>query len=65
MTTPIIIACCIVIPLVLLTVYGTVRTSYTDKKRKVYEEQEKIRTYGNQINEETKKNINEKKKFIY
>jgi hypothetical protein len=54
-----------VIPLVLLTVYGTVRTSYTDKKRKVYEEQEKIRTYGNQINEETRKNINEKKKFIY
>ena len=75
MTTSIIIAllspvgimiiCCFVIPLVLLTVYGTVRTSYTDKKRKVYEEQEKIRTYGNQINEETRKNINEKKKFIY
>ena len=65
MTTLIIIAYCIVIPLVLLTVYGTVRTSYTDKKRKVYEEQEKIRTYGNQINEETRKNINEKKKFIY
>ena len=61
MTTPIIIACCIVIPLVLLTVYGTVRTSYTDKKRKVYEEQEKIRTYGDQINKETRKNINKKK----
>ena len=27
--------------------------------------QEKIRTYGDQINEETRKNINEKKKFIY
>ena len=75
MTTSIIIAllspvgimiiCCFVVPLVLLTVYGTVRTSYTDKKRKVYEEQEKIRTYGDQINEETRKNINEKKKFIY
>ena len=61
----IMIICCFVIPLVLLTVYGTVRTSYTDKKRKVYEEQEKIRTYGDQINEETRKNINEKKKFIY
>ena len=53
------------IPLVLLTVYGTARISYTDKKRKVYEEQEKIRTYGDQINKETRKNINEKKKFIY
>ena len=71
MTTPIIIAlstpvgimiiCCFVIPLVLLTVYGTVRTSNSDKKRKVYEEQEKIRTYGDQINEETRKNINEKR----
>ena len=67
LSTPvgIMIICCFVIPLVLLTVYGTVRTSYTDKKGKVYEEQEKIRTYGDQINEETRKNINEKKKFIY
>ena len=67
LSTPvgIMIICCFVIPLVLLTVYGTVRTSYADKKRKAYEEQEKIRTYGDQINEETRKNINEKKKFIY
>ena len=65
MTTLIIIACCFVIPLVLLTVYGTARASYTDKTRKVYEEQEKIRAYGDQINKETRKNINEKKKFIY
>ena len=36
------------------------------KKRKAWEEeQEKIRTYGDQINKETRKNINEKKKFIY
>ena len=63
MTTPIIIACCIVIPLSLLSVAFI--TDYKDKKRKVYEEQEKIRTYGDQINEETRKNINEKKKFIY
>jgi len=41
-------------------------TDYKDKKRKVWkEEQEKIRTYGDQINEETRKNTNEKKKFIY
>jgi len=64
MTTPIIIACCIVIPLVLLTVYGT--AEYKDKKRKAWkEEREKIRTYGDQINKETRKNLNEKKKFIY
>jgi len=67
LSTPvgIMIICCIVIPLVLLTVYSTVKTSYTDKERKVYEEQEKIRTYGDQINKETRKNISEKKKFIY
>ena len=64
MTTPIIIACCIVIPLSLLSVAFI--TDYKDKKIKVWkEEQEKIRTYGDQINEETKKNINEKKKSIY
>jgi len=63
MTTPIIIACCIVIPLSLLSVAFI--TDYKDKKRKIHEEQEKIRTYGNQINKETRKNINEKKKFIY
>jgi len=40
-------------------------TDYKDKKRKIHEEQEKIRTYGNQISKETRKNINEKKKFIY
>ena len=63
MTTPIIIACCIVIPLSLLSVAFI--TDYKDKKRKIYEAQEKIRTYGDQINEETRKNTNEKKKFIY
>jgi len=60
------IICCFVIPLVLLTVYGTARASYTDKTRKVWEEERgKIRAYGDQINKETRKNINEKKKFIY
>ena len=64
MTTPIIIACCILITLSLLSV--ALITDYKDKKRKVWkEEQEKIRTYGDQINEETRKNTNEKKKFIY
>ena len=58
--TPIII-CCIAIALVLLTGYGTLRTSYIDKKRKAHEERQKITTYGDQINEETRKNINEKK----
>ena len=62
--TPIII-CCIAIALVLLTGYGTLKTSYIDKKRKAHEERQKIATYGDQINEETRKNINEKKKFIY
>ena len=51
------------IPLSLLSVAFI--TDYKDKKRKIYEEQEKIRTYGDQINEETRKNTNEKKKFIY
>ena len=64
MTTPIIIACCILITLSFLSV--ALITDYKDKKRKVWkEEQEKIRTYGDQINEETRKNTNEKKKFIY
>ena len=63
MTTPIIIVCCIVIPLGLLSVAFI--TDYKDKKRKIHKEQEKIRTYGDQINEETRKNTNEKKKFIY
>ena len=41
-------------------------TEYKDKKRKVWkEEQEKIRTYEDQINKETRKNINEKKQVIY
>ena len=44
--TPIII-CCIAIALVLLTGYGTLRTSYIDKKRKAHEERQKITTYGN------------------
>ena len=52
----------IVIPLGLLSVAFI---DYKDKKRKIHEEQEKIRTYGDQINKETRKNINEKKKFIY
>ena len=52
------------IPLSLLSVVFI--TEYKDKKRKAWkEEQEKIRTYGDQINKETRKNINEKKKFIY
>ena len=40
-------------------------TNYKDKKIKIHEDQEKIRTYGDQINKETRKNINEKRKFIY
>ena len=63
MTTPIIIICCILIPLGLLSVAFI--TDYKDKKRTTHKEQEKIRTYGDQINKETRKNINEKKKFIY
>ena len=63
MTTPIIIVCCIVITLGLLSVAFI--TDYKDKKRKIHEEHEKIRAYGDQINKETRKNINEIKKFTY
>ena len=64
MTTTIIIACCIVIPLGLLGIQ-LIYSKWTKKRKAWKEEQEKIRTYGDQINKETIKNINEKKKFIY
>ena len=52
MTTIAIIACCIIVPLGLLSV--PLINSYRNKKRKAQEEQEKIRVYGNKINEETR-----------
>ena len=64
MTTFTIIACCIVIPLGLLGI-PLIYSKRTKKRIAWKEEQEKIRTYGDQINKETRKNINEKKKFIY
>ena len=52
MTTFTIVACCIVIPLGLLSI--PLINSRRAKKRKSQEEQEKIRAYGNAINEETR-----------
>jgi len=63
MTTPIIIACCIVIPLVLFSI-PLIRSSLAKKRQRVVEKQlkeskhvtenEKIRVYLDQINEETR-----------
>ena len=63
MTTPIIIACCIVIPLVLFSI-PLIRSSLTKKKQRLVEKQlkeskhvtenEKIRVYLDKINEETR-----------
>ena len=52
MTTFAIIACCIMIPLGLLSV--PLINSRKAKKRKTQEEKEKIRAYGNKINETTR-----------
>ena len=53
MTTTIIIACCIVIPLGLLGI--PLIYSKRTKKRKTWEEErEKIKAYGEEINEETR-----------
>jgi len=63
MTTPIFIACCIVIPLVLFSI-PLIRSSLTKKRQRVVEKQlkeskhvtenEKIRVYLDKINEETR-----------
>ena len=52
MTTSIIIACCIVIPLALLSI-SFIYSKRTEKKA-WEEEREKIKTYGEEINEETR-----------
>ena len=52
MTIFAIIACCIIVPLGLLSV--PLINSYRNKKKKAQEEQEKIRVYGNKINEATR-----------
>ena len=52
MTTFVIIACCIIVPLGLLSV--PLINSYRNKKIKTQTEQVKIRAYGNKINEETR-----------
>ena len=64
MTTPIIIACCIVIPLVLFSI-PLIRSSLAKKRQRVVEKQlkeskhvtekEKIRVYLDKINEDTRK----------
>ena len=63
MTTPIIIACCIVIPLVLFSI-PLIRSSIAKKRQREVEyriqgakhvtEKEKIRVYLNKINEDTR-----------
>ena len=54
MITPnIIIACCIVIPLVLLGI-PFIYSKRTKKRKAWEEEREKIKDYGDQINEETR-----------
>ena len=63
MTTPIIIVCCIVIPLVLFSI-PLIRSSLAKKRQRKVEyqiqeakhvtEKEKIRVYLNKINEETR-----------
>jgi len=56
MTTPIIIACCIVIPLGLLSIL--LINSRRVKRKAWEEEREKIKVYGEQINEETRNRNN-------
>ena len=63
MTTPIIIACCIVIPLALLSI-PLIRSSLAKKRQRLVEyriqeakhvtENEKIRVYLDKINDETR-----------
>ena len=53
MTTPIIIACCIVIPLALLGI-PFIYSKQTKKRKTWEEEREKIKAYGEEINEETR-----------
>ena len=63
MTTPIIIACCIVIPLALLSI-PLIKSSIAKKRQRVVDKQlkeskhvtekEKIRVYLDKINEETR-----------
>ena len=63
MTNPIIIACCIVIPLALLSI-PLIRSSLAKKRQRVVEKQlkeskhvtekEKIRVYLDKINDETR-----------
>ena len=53
MTTPIIIACCIVISLALLGI-PLIYSKQTKKRKNWEEEREKIKAYGEEINEETR-----------
>ena len=53
MTAPIIIACCIVIPLALLGI-PLIYSKQTKKRKNWEEEREKIKAYGEEINEETR-----------
>ena len=53
MTTFTIVACCIVIPLGLLSI-PPINSRRRAKKRKTQEGQEEIRAYGDAINEETR-----------
>ena len=63
MTTPVIIACCLVIPLALLSI-PLIRSSLAKKRQRVVEKQlkeskhvtekEKIRVYLDKINDETR-----------
>ena len=53
MTTPIIIACCILIPLTLLGI-PFIYSKQTKKRKTWKEEREKIKAYGEEINEETR-----------
>ena len=63
MTTPVIIACCLVIPLALLSI-PLIKSSLVKKRQRVVEKQlkeskhvtekEKIRVYLDKINEETR-----------
>ena len=53
MTTPIIIACCILIPLALFGI-PFIYSKQTKKRKTWEEEREKIKVYGEVINEETR-----------
>ena len=53
MTTLIIIACCILIPLALLGI-PFIYSKQTKKRKTWEEEREKIKAYGEEINEETR-----------